>query len=181
MTWIPGLSVIQISSAKQNITNLQGLSKSVIPKLLRLSWMGYPLHRHKEEKWGFLEPNGHQNSDPEDIWSDDQASGGVFPLRSLKSHLAAKRSFVNQSGSSLENDFVREPPDKSGKFLRWYSLKPVKNTSHPSIIWQPFVRISACGFHIPFDFWTICNPTSFWLFKIRTFKIQTRPDFRSPL
>ena len=80
--------------------------------------MGYPLHRHKEEKWGFLEPNGNQKSDPEDIWSDDEASGGVFPLRSLKSHLAAKRSFVNQSdASSLENEFVQEPPDKSGKFF----------------------------------------------------------------
>jgi hypothetical protein len=33
-----------------------GLSKSVVPKLLRLSWMGYPLYRHKAEKWGYLVP-----------------------------------------------------------------------------------------------------------------------------
>ena len=32
------------------------------------------------------------------------------------------------------------------------------------------------GFKIPFEIWTSCKPTSCWLFKI-----QTRPDLRSPL
>ena len=39
-----------------------GLSKAVVPKLLRLSWMGYPLHRHKDEKWGYLVPFRKQGS-----------------------------------------------------------------------------------------------------------------------
>ena len=34
----------------------------------------------------------------------------------------------------------------------------------------------ASRFQIPFKIRTICNPTSFW-----PFKIQTNPDFRSPL
>ena len=44
---------------------------------------------------------------------------------------------------------------------------------------RPFVWISngwTLGFQIPFEIWTIGNPTSFWRFKI-----QTTPDFRSPL
>jgi hypothetical protein len=77
--------------------------------------MGYPLHRHKEEKWGFLEPKGNDNNmDLEDMWSDDD--GAVFPLKFLKMHLAAKGNFRNQSDTSnLENKFVQEPPDSSGK------------------------------------------------------------------
>ena len=45
--------------------------------------------------------------------------------------------------------------------------------------WRPFIQISngwASGFQIPFKIQTICNPTSFW-----PFKIQTSLDFRSPL
>ena len=32
-------------------------SKSVVPKLLRLCWKGYPLHRDSTEKWGFVSPD----------------------------------------------------------------------------------------------------------------------------
>ena len=28
--------------------------KAIVPKLLRLTWMGYPIHRHENEKWGYL-------------------------------------------------------------------------------------------------------------------------------
>ena len=45
--------------------------------------------------------------------------------------------------------------------------------------WQAIVKISngwAPGLQIPFKIRTICNPTSFW-----PFKIQTSPDFRFPL
>ena len=30
--------------------------KNIVPKLLRLTWMGYPLHRDETEKWGYLVP-----------------------------------------------------------------------------------------------------------------------------
>ena len=58
---------------------------------------------------------------------------------------------------------------KSGCFcldFKWFWTK-----------WQPFVRISngwASRFQIPFKIQTICNPTSFWPFKIQTLK---RLDF----
>jgi hypothetical protein len=31
-------------------------SKRVVPKVLRLTWNGFPLHHHKVEKWGYLVP-----------------------------------------------------------------------------------------------------------------------------
>ena len=31
-------------------------NKRVVPKLLRLTWKGYPLHHDKKEKWGYLIP-----------------------------------------------------------------------------------------------------------------------------
>ena len=31
-------------------------SKRAVPKLLRLTWKGFPLHHHKVEKWGYLVP-----------------------------------------------------------------------------------------------------------------------------
>ena len=46
--------------------------------------------------------------------------------------------------------------------------------------WHPFNWIYnglASVFQIPFEIQTICNPTSFWPFKIQT----DSPDFRSPL
>ncbi|XP_022834813.1 DNA polymerase subunit gamma-1, mitochondrial [Spodoptera litura] len=48
--WSPGAN---------NITT----SMQITPKLLRLSWEGYPLHYIKEEGWGFLVPYSRRRSD----------------------------------------------------------------------------------------------------------------------
>ena len=53
-------------------------------------------------------------------------------------------------------------------------ISALKNFKKTRTFLANFVRIS--GFQIPFKIWTICNPTSF-----RPFKIQSSPDFRSPL
>jgi len=39
----------------QPVMNLS-TSKRAVPKLLRLTWLGYPLHHHKTLKWGYLVP-----------------------------------------------------------------------------------------------------------------------------
>jgi len=39
----------------QPVLNLS-TSKRAVPKLLRLTWQGYPLHHHKKYKWGYLVP-----------------------------------------------------------------------------------------------------------------------------
>ena len=76
--------------------------------------MGYPLHRHKDEKWGFFVPK-------ESIWDEGDAipNEGTFPLKSLEKYLQRKGILgesVNKEDdlSILENDFVHEPPDRSG-------------------------------------------------------------------
>ncbi len=90
-----------------------GLSKSVIPKLLRLSWMGYPLHRHKNEKWGFIVPK--TNSEFESEMNMDCLGSGNFPLRTLSTHLESKGVSDREHFDDLE--IVREPPDRSGDNL----------------------------------------------------------------
>ena len=51
-----------------------------------------------------------------------------------------------------------------GPDFKWFTTK-----------WWKFVRISngwASRFQIPFEIWTICNPTSFWPFKSRLVQIS---------
>jgi hypothetical protein len=52
-------------------------SKRVVPKVLRLTWNGFPLHHHKVEKWGYLVPT-------EDALSVLQQVGRSFLSHSLK-------------------------------------------------------------------------------------------------
>ena len=84
-----------------------GLSKSVIPKLLRLSWMGYPLHRHKDEKWGYLVPKPKSTS----AIFDDDVEEGRFPMKALEAHLEIKAG--HKTGNE-DLDMVLDPPDRSG-------------------------------------------------------------------
>jgi len=37
--------------------------------------MGYPLHRHKDEKWGYLVPFGKQDTTEELVDDDDECQG----------------------------------------------------------------------------------------------------------
>ncbi|CAB3241455.1 unnamed protein product [Arctia plantaginis] len=60
--WTPGAN---------NITT----SMQITPKLLRLSWEGYPLHYIQAEGWGFLVPFSHQHS--------DDAEEPLIPLEEL--------------------------------------------------------------------------------------------------
>lgn len=69
-----------------------GTGKAIVPKLLRLMWMGYPLYKHKTEKWGYL--SAAAAADPND--HDDIS--GRFPTSVLLKHLG-------------QDHFVHEPPD----------------------------------------------------------------------
>ncbi|XP_026724762.1 DNA polymerase subunit gamma-1, mitochondrial [Trichoplusia ni] len=60
--WTPGAN---------NITT----SMQITPKLLRLSWEGYPLHHIKSEGWGFLVPFSHHHA--------DDAEEPLVPLKQL--------------------------------------------------------------------------------------------------
>ena len=89
-----------------------GLSKSVIPKLLRLSWMGYPLHRHKDEKWGYLVPK----TNPGLFELDEDDPESLFPMKALEAHLEIKNGSKGGNMTGKEDlEMVRDPPDRSGK------------------------------------------------------------------
>lgn len=55
-TWKPGPQLI---STKMR----------VVPKLLRLTWLGYPLHHDEEHGWGYLVPG--LETDPEEFEASD--------------------------------------------------------------------------------------------------------------
>ena len=52
-TWYQDLA--DTAHEHQPVLNLS-TSKRAVPKLLRLTWQGYPLHHHKKHKWGYLVP-----------------------------------------------------------------------------------------------------------------------------
>uniref|UniRef100_UPI00358F9F05 DNA polymerase subunit gamma-1-like isoform X1 n=2 Tax=Myxine glutinosa TaxID=7769 RepID=UPI00358F9F05 len=77
---------------------LLGLGMRVTPKLLRLTWIGYPLHYKTEYGWGYVVP-GHQLDNME-------AVDAQLPLRTLQ---AACVMFTNQQ-AVVRNSF---DPDSS--------------------------------------------------------------------
>ena len=75
--------------------------KKVVPKLLRLTWMGYPLHRHETEKWGYLKPNEDVSAVDEQFDRDD-AENVTFSRRSLKNFLE-ETNVIQKSFKKREN------------------------------------------------------------------------------
>ena len=51
-TWYQDLVESKNGAGHLNLST----GKKVVPKLLRLTWKGYPLHHDKKEKWGYLIP-----------------------------------------------------------------------------------------------------------------------------
>lgn len=79
-------------------------SKKIVPKILRLKWMGYPVHRHETHKWGYIMPSC--NDHPLDRDSLLELGENVFPMNQLEQSLTLLR------GRNQESDlFISEPPD----------------------------------------------------------------------
>lgn len=74
--WVPG-------------PHLVSTSMKITPKLLSLTWEGYPLHHIKDKGWGFLVP-----------YSDDLDSGRNLPLRQLLS----KCPLLTQKGVKVDGN-----------------------------------------------------------------------------
>ena len=71
-------------------------SKAVVPKLLRLCWKGYPLHRHKNEKWGYLQPNQTSSSTANVLQVDDELEEiPQFPFGVLERFLASAEGHID--------------------------------------------------------------------------------------
>ena len=84
-------------------------SKRCVPKLLRLTWKGYPLHHHKEHKWGYLIPT----ADSEDVLRAIQI-GQIetdFPLKQFLSVVDESFPSQNKSASAKSSDMLDDVYD----------------------------------------------------------------------
>ena len=74
-TWYQDLVESKNGAGHLNLST----SKKVVPKLLRLTWKGYPLHHDKKEKWGYLIPASDSSQVLEAIECGEVVTS--FPLR----------------------------------------------------------------------------------------------------
>jgi len=81
--------------------------KKIVPKLLRLTWMGYPIHRHEVEKWGYLKPDN-QISDVDDAFEDSDSQN--FSFVSLNNFLNESNVIGNDKRKRDELDNVYDTP-----------------------------------------------------------------------
>jgi DNA polymerase gamma 1 len=100
-TWYQDLADEDEGRAFLNLST----GKRVVPKLLRLTWKGYPLHHDKVEKWGFLIPS----ADVEEIIEriDYGEIESDFPLEEFLA-VVNKDNPMN-TGHALEDDMDEEP------------------------------------------------------------------------
>ncbi|RVE46330.1 hypothetical protein evm_009049 [Chilo suppressalis] len=123
--WIPGAN---------NITT----SMQITPKLLRLSWEGYPLHYIQSEGWGFLVPFSRIQKEAEDE--------PVLPLEQLL--LACPMTFCKES--DIETDVHKLPKTVEEDLGRraYYARKKVDeqaaaNQYHGLGVWSG-IQIQGC-------------------------------------
>ncbi|KAJ0172784.1 hypothetical protein K1T71_011923 [Dendrolimus kikuchii] len=125
--WSPGAN---------NITT----SMQITPKLLRLSWEGYPLHHIQSEGWGFLVPFSRQNS------SDEEPR---LPLEQLLE--ACPMKFCKET--NVEQDFYTLPKNVEEDLGRraYYARKKVDeqaaaNQYHGLGVWCGIQVQGCCHF-----------------------------------
>jgi hypothetical protein len=84
-------------------------AKRVVPKVLRLTWNGYPLHHHKAEKWGYLVPTEDARAILDQVENGDIVTD--FPLKEYLSFVSTGQT----DGASTEYTelFIDQLPDYS--------------------------------------------------------------------
>ena len=83
--------------------------KSIVPKLLRLTWMGYPLHRHETEKWGYLKLN-EQVGEVDEQFNQGETEIVNFSCSSLRNFLDESKIIDNSSKTRDELDIKYTSP-----------------------------------------------------------------------
>lgn len=97
-----------------------GPAKSIVPKLLRLTWMGFPLYKDSSLKWGFLTP--HKDIEVYLDLGHDLEHDQVFPLEAFHSLMKKDQKIKDQD---TDPAFIDEPPDYV-KVKGWVGKKKVK-------------------------------------------------------
>ena len=85
-------------------------AKRVVPKVLRLTWKGFPLHHDKAEKWGYLVPTEDAHRVLEQVEAGDIVTD--FPLREYLSFVATGESEGSQPPEYTDM-FIDQLPDYS--------------------------------------------------------------------
>lgn len=82
----------------------------ITPKLMQLTWEGYPLHHHQDYGWGYLVPN--DDLVAQYVEKDETHPYANFPidtLRALCKNLPRSHILVDdEDNSSLKDDLVKE-------------------------------------------------------------------------
>lgn len=138
-----------------------GTGMKVCPKLLSLTWEGYPLHHIREHGWGFLVPFKNSN---------DNMTDAKVPLKALQQKCPIKYSnSTNVSNDPLVHNYDQFKTNIEDKLsLKQY---PIKNKSDPKIrqytktgIWCDIEIDNSCWFfrlpHKDGDSLNVGNPLS---------------------
>ncbi|ESO96346.1 hypothetical protein LOTGIDRAFT_239325 [Lottia gigantea] len=102
----------------------------VVPKLLRLTWDGYPLHFHVDHGWGYLVP-GHEESELEKElkkMSTEPIDEVYFPLKNLKEFVRKSKSLDKRRNSKANvkeilNDVDVDSMEPEEKSVHWRAMK----------------------------------------------------------
>ena len=105
-----------------------GHGKEIVPRLLRLTWNGYPLHKDASRKWGYLVPDLEQN--PDELAEYQQNEEGVhFPLKTfwLRTQAQSRSTISKNDAEMMAKNLDIDDPDAIAKFKK--KLKSVKAES----------------------------------------------------
>jgi len=86
-------------------------SKRVVPKLLKLTWKGYPLHYDKVEKWGYLMPDIDQEDVEEALEQVENDPTAEFPLKEYFDIVFVKKAPITEKEESETSLKIEEPHD----------------------------------------------------------------------
>ena len=99
--------------------------KAIVPKLLRLTWMGYPVHRNESEKWGFLTLDD-EVSDMYEELDEAEGSSPHFSRSSLRSFLNETKHIETLKRTRADLDKIYHTPigyPKEGKMKKKKEIK----------------------------------------------------------
>ncbi|XP_030833050.1 DNA polymerase subunit gamma-1-like [Strongylocentrotus purpuratus] len=124
--WSPGPSLI---SSQTRIT----------PKLLRLTWDGYPLHYTIKHGWGYLVPGK-----PDSRYQQRTEPGPSFPLKSLQDMMSSRQ----EKQSSTQSDDVPSDSRTNESSAKVISTKTSRSApSHSGRLPVKDVNIPGCWFY----------------------------------
>ncbi|XP_060709269.1 DNA polymerase subunit gamma-1 isoform X2 [Hemiscyllium ocellatum] len=158
--WLPGPSLIS-------------LQMRVTPKLMRLTWDGFPLHYSESHGWGYLVPGRKDNllTNPSDI---DSPSCPYKTIEMVHQEHCKKKSQgqTDQSEMSISNDYiltentmwemVEELSHLETEHEADYGNGGMKNSAQPS----EFLEDSCCSYHHGNGPYNEVNVPGCWFFRL---------------